>query len=132
MANKRAKKNKKMKLPKTVQESIPYTHIFDTDGIIETKPGVFSQAYKLEDVNFKTAPDSEQENMFLRFGELLNTFGSDSRFQISIFNHYADKQTTIKDICLDPQKDNGSGRPAGSRGRCRGCGRNGTTFLCIK
>lgn len=106
MANKTVKKNKKMKLPKTVQESIPYTHIFDTDGIIETKPGVFSQAYKLEDVNFKTAPDSEQENMFLRFGELLNTFGPDSRFQISIFNHYADKQTTIKDICLDPQKDN--------------------------
>ena len=71
-------KNKKpgVKIPKTVQDTIPYEYVYK-NGIIEVEPGVYSKSYVLADVNFKIATDEEQENMFLNYGSLLNMFDSD-------------------------------------------------------
>ena len=57
MGKKTKKKNKKeelFKIPKTVQDTIPYIAVYK-NGRIETEEGVFSKTYKLEDVNFKLA-----------------------------------------------------------------------------
>ena len=52
------RKKKHRTVPRTVQQSIPYTTVF-ADGTIETLPGTYTRAYRLEDVSFKIAPDEE-------------------------------------------------------------------------
>ena len=98
-------KNKKaVSLPKTIQQSIPYVHIYE-NGVIETTPGVFTKSYKLEDVNFKIAPDQEQMDIFYAFGQFLNSFSSEVKFQIVIQNHNTDKHATLDTVRFNPQKD---------------------------
>ena len=106
MAEKETKKKKqvKQKIPKTVQQSIPYINIFD-NGVIETEPGVFSKAYRLEDVNFKIAPDAEQVEIFTAFGQFLNSFSPEVKFQIIIQNHNTNRYDTVRSVKFDPQKD---------------------------
>ena len=102
-----AKKKKKVNysIPKSVQQSIPYAHIMD-DGIIETEEGTFTRSYKLEDVNFKIAPDNEQVELFKSYGDFLNSFSADTPFQILIHNHAEDKRKTLDSVCFKPQRDN--------------------------
>ena len=56
--------NKRKKIPRTVQESIPYERIYDF-GIIESEGGLFSKAYELDDINFSIAPEEEQKEIFM-------------------------------------------------------------------
>lgn len=97
-------KNKSGKVPKTVQDSIPYQRVYN-NGIIETENGVFSKAYALEDINFSIAPEDEQKEIFLNYEKLLNSFSKDNPFQIIIHNYKADKATTLKEVRFKPQRD---------------------------
>lgn len=91
-------------LPKTVQESIPYTTLFP-DGTIETKPGNYTRAYSLEDINFKIAPDHEQVSIFRAYGDFLNSFNQNTPFQIVIQNRASDKRASLEDIRFTLQRD---------------------------
>lgn len=75
---------KKLIVPKTVQETIPYSRVYPDTGIIEIQDGVFTKSYLLDDVNYQVARDEEQSDMFLKYAEFLNAFDASSRFQISI------------------------------------------------
>ena len=98
------KKKKHRTVPRTVQQSIPYTTVF-ADGTIETLPGTYTRAYRLEDVSFKIAPDEEQVAVFKAYGNLLNTFPPEVRFQVIIHNHSADRRKSFENIRYKPQKD---------------------------
>ena len=98
------KKKKHRTVPRTVQQSIPYTTVFE-DGTIETLPGTYTRAYRLEDVSFKIAPDEEQDAIFKAYGNLLNTFPPEVQFQVIIYNHSADKRQSFENIRYKPQKD---------------------------
>jgi len=78
------KKAKKLIVPKTVQETIPYQRVYPDSGIIETENGIFTKSYLLDDVNYQVAKDEEQTEMFLKYAEFLNAFDSSARFQITI------------------------------------------------
>ena len=67
--------------PVNVQQTIPYKQIF-RNGIIETRPGVFTKCYRIPDVNFKVASQEEQIRIFNKFGEFLNSFNENIRWQI--------------------------------------------------
>lgn len=45
------KKPRSLKVPKSVQDSIPYHMVYPENGIIETEPGHFCHAYKLMPCN---------------------------------------------------------------------------------
>ena len=92
------------KIPKTVQETIPYYSVYK-NGIIETEPGIFSKSYLLQDVNFKIATDEEQENIFINYGKLLNMFGPSVKAQMTIFNKNIDIEKFKKDILLKMKGD---------------------------
>jgi len=77
-------KSAKLQIPKTVQQSIPYFAVYEEDGIIETKPGVFTKSYLLGDVNYRIAREDEQQDMFINYGQFLNGFETNARFQITI------------------------------------------------
>lgn len=78
------KNKKKVAIPKTVQQSIPYSAVYK-NGIVEIAPDEYARIYILKDVNFRTASDEDQDMLFQRFGELLNTL-SDSRIAFSCMN----------------------------------------------
>lgn len=78
------KKARKLVIPKTAQETIPYVRVYPTSGVIETSPGVFSRGHLLQDINYTSAKDDEQTDMFLKFAEFLNTFDPSTKFQIMI------------------------------------------------
>lgn len=78
------RKAKKLKVPTNVQKTIPYEAVYEQDGIIEIAPGMFTKSYLLQDINYQIAKQSEQDEMFLKYGEFLNSFDPSLRFQISI------------------------------------------------
>ena len=111
--NKKGKKQKKnsknpkkniLAIPKTVQDTIPYLYVY-SNGIIELDQGIFSKSYKLEDINFKIATDDEQMNIFQKYEDLLNTFDSEIKMQLVIFNRNIDKKTVEEKIFIPYQKD---------------------------
>lgn len=83
------KKKIKLKIPKTVQQSIPYESVYP-NGIIEVKPGCFSKSYYFGDVNFKSEDEEKQESMFVDYGTLINKFPHNVTSQITIFNRSTD------------------------------------------
>ena len=91
-------------LPKTVQDSIPYTHIFD-GGIIETRKGHFTKSYPIQDVNFQIAREEQQLEIFSKFMTFLNSFSKDVRWQITLYNRLIDKKDVLKKIRMLPMQD---------------------------
>ena len=75
---------KKLKIPKTVQDTIPYHGVYKVEGIIEIEPGKFTKTYLLDDVNYQVAKSDEREEMFIKYEEFLNSFDPTTRFQITI------------------------------------------------
>lgn len=102
---KKGKKSGGINIPKTVQDTIPYLAVYQ-NGIIEIEPGVFTKSYKLEDVNFKVATDDEQRNIFERYVDFLNTFDSDIRIQLTIFNRNIDEEHVREKILIPFRRDN--------------------------
>lgn len=92
------------KIPKTVQESIPYKYIYD-NGIIETDDGIFTKTYRMEDVNFKIAPEDDQKSIFLQYEKVLNSFSPGTKFQVLIHNHQTNKKRTMQDIRFPAKND---------------------------
>lgn len=97
-------KKNELAAEKGTKGRIPYYQIYD-NGVIETEPGVFTKAYKLQDINFKIATDDEQVTIFKGFGAFLNSFATDVQFQIVIFNKKANKADVFDSIRLKPQSD---------------------------
>lgn len=107
-SNSKEKKSKKKKnigkIPKTVQQSIPYERVYK-NGIIETETGVFTKSYLLNDVNFQIATQEEQENIFCLYGDLLNTFGAEIGVEITIYNRNIDQEKFCQNTMLKPKHD---------------------------
>lgn len=93
-----------LNIPRTAQDTVPYFAAYE-NGIIEIEPGVFSRSYQLADVNFRTATDEEQKNIFDKYVDFLNTFDSDIRLQLTIFNKSVDNQDIRENILIKPQRD---------------------------
>lgn len=98
------KKKKNIKVPKTAQDTIPYTRAYE-NGIFEIEPGYFSKSYFLEDINFKIASQEDQNQIFFAFGDFLNSFDSNVSFQITLFNRDIDKEAFKKQILLKLRGD---------------------------
>lgn len=90
--------------PKTAQQTIPYVAVFK-NGIIETSPCHFSKSYPLCDVNFKTASNETQEQIFNHFEDLLNTLGVEATIQITIHNKSITNDSIKEKILLKTRED---------------------------
>ena len=103
--SKKKKKKETLKIPKTVQQSIPYVAVYEDSGIIEIAEGVFTKAYFLQDINYQIAKTQEQEEMFFRYGEFINSFDSSVRFQIVVLNKNMDQEEFEIKTLLKPRYD---------------------------
>ena len=94
----------KVKIPRTVQQSIPYESAYP-NGVIEIKPGYFSKSYFFGDANFRGESDDKQSQMFDNYGLLLNKFPHNVCFQISIYNRSIDTAVLKENLMLKPKRD---------------------------
>lgn len=70
----------------TIQQTVPIFAIHEKYGLIETYPGCYVKSYYIGDNNYMTAPDDEQLKMFADWRRLLNSFGNNMEFAVSINN----------------------------------------------
>lgn len=93
MQNAKLKKElRKMKAPKTVQETIGYSRMFE-DGICEVVEGMlYSKTIKFSDINYQIARREDQVDIFSKYCEVLNSFDASVNVQISIVNRLIDPE----------------------------------------
>lgn len=76
----------------TIQQTVPIFSIHEKYGLIETYPGCYVRSYYIGDNNYMTAPDDEQLKMFADWRRLLNSFGNNMEFAVSINNRTMSEQ----------------------------------------
>lgn len=105
--NKKNKNNKTadgIKLPKTAQDTIPYTNVYRS-GLIETSLNTFSKSYKLMDINFRIASQEDQEKIFKKYGDFLNSFNEKNNLQITINNRNVDEKEVLDTVLCKMEND---------------------------
>ena len=93
-----------MKVPKTVQDTIPYKYIYQ-GGIMELETGVFSKSYILVDTNFRILSQKGQENVFHKYAALLNSFGEHVKAEVTIYNRTRDMELFQNEVMVEMQND---------------------------
>lgn len=87
---------KTVKIPKTVQQSIPYLRVYDDTnthgGIIETSEGRFTKSYLITDANYSDAGDNRQEEILSILEKIFNTFNYENSYEITVFNRTVDQE----------------------------------------
>ena len=96
-------KTKKLLVPKTVQESIPYYAVYPNKGIIEISPGVFTKSYLLQDINYQLAQADDKAQIFEGYCDFLNYFDSTISVQLTFINQRANLRDFVQSIDI-PQK----------------------------
>ncbi len=102
--NKRSGAMHGQRLPRTIQETIPYKQVYK-NGIIETTEGYFTKSYMLEDVDFKTSAEDISQMIFDTFGKLINTFDSNMLVQFTVNNKRINKRDFEKTILTKMKGD---------------------------
>lgn len=109
--SKKADNNKKkkkeielLKIPKTVQDTIPYKYIYK-NGIIEVSTGVFSKSYILSDTNFRISSNQGQKKIYDDYSTMLSTFGETVKVEVSIYNKNLDIIEFQKKVLLEMGMD---------------------------
>lgn len=92
------------KVPRSSQDTLPYEGVF-TNGVIEVTPGKFSKSYPLADANFKIASPEEQANIFLKYQDMLNVFGSGVHFEITVYHKTVDSDKVKKEVLIPLKGD---------------------------
>ena len=103
-ARKSAKKKYESTIPHSIIESIPYVSVYG-NGVIEVRPGVFSQSYIIPPVNFKTANDNDQWKLAELYSEFLNSFDATALVQITMYNRTVDMDTFRNEVFVKVRDD---------------------------
>lgn len=98
---KKKQKAKPGELPRTSQDSMPYTADYG-NGLFEIAPGRYSKCYDFTDVNYQVARLDEQADIFTKWGDVLNYFDSGTRMSYTIYNKPVNVETLLKEIFVKP------------------------------
>ena len=98
------KQNKdKYKIPKTVQDTIPIDTIYK-DGIF-CLGNKYSKSYRFLDINYSIASKEQKKDLFLNYGELLNSLDCSVMTKISVNNRKIDLKQFKEDILIPLKGD---------------------------
>lgn len=75
------------------------------NNILEVRPNVYSKTYQFADINYQIARQDDQEDIFIRYGEILNCLDISVEFQISIQNKHINKNDFNEKILIKKQGD---------------------------
>lgn len=100
------KKNKnKFQNNNTAQKTVPYLRAYD-NGIIEISEKTYTKSYFIADTNFDIASQEMQDDIFMKYGELLNMFANDVKIEVSIYNRSIVQEEFNKSVLLPLRGDN--------------------------
>lgn len=104
LRNRLKQDKEKYVVPKTVQDYIPITAIYE-DGIFKIG-NKYSKTFKFTDINYLTANNEDKEEMFLQYSELLNSLDSEAITKITINNRKLNKEDFERHILINEKDDN--------------------------
>ncbi len=105
--NEESKKTSKRKLrsiKRTTQNAIDYEAMMK-NGICYNGDDFYSSVLKFTDVNYQIARSEDQEAIWTKYMEILNSLGSESGIQLVIHNHTVDEEDFEKNILMRPRGD---------------------------
>lgn len=97
-------KPKKRKIARTVQDTIPYDHVCN-NYIIQTCKNHFSKTYSFSDITYTAADEGTQEQIFLAYGDLLNSFDTTDDIQVTLHNNVVNEREFKNRILLKHMND---------------------------
>lgn len=105
MSIRKRRKKDHIKLPRSVQDAIPISTVYD-DGLFRVGKNQYSRTYKFEDINYQVASEADKETMFERYCALLNSLDSNATTKITINNRKLNQADFEKRIFIKEQDDN--------------------------
>lgn len=84
----------------TSQATVPIKGIHERYGLIEIYKGCYVRIYRLGDNNYMTAPEEEQEVDYRGWRKLLNSFGTDCEFALTINNRSVNQQEFCDSVLI--------------------------------
>lgn len=103
--NIRKRKKEHTRIPRSVQDAIPISTVYD-DGLFRVGKNQYSRTYKFEDINYQVASEADKETMFERYCALLNSLDSNATTKITINNRKLNQADFEKRIFIKEQDDN--------------------------
>ncbi|MBQ8006800.1 MAG: hypothetical protein IJ245_04125 [Lachnospiraceae bacterium] len=100
------KPRKIKKCRETIQGSIPIVSVHDKANLIESYDGCYTRTYDLANINYQTASETEQDHILTHYRAYLNSFGSSTEVQITIFNRNINLRQFEEEILI---KETGDG-----------------------
>lgn len=82
-----------------IADSIPISSISE-EGVFETRKGLFSKTYRLQDCNFAVSKRVEKGEMFMSYEAFLNSLDPSQMLQITIYNHKTSGTTDVDSVLL--------------------------------
>ena len=101
----RKRKKDHVKIPRSVQDAIPISTIYD-DGLFCVGKNQYSRTYQFEDINYQVASEQDKETMFERYCGLLNSLDSSAVTKITINNRKLNQTDFENRIFIREQNDN--------------------------
>ena len=97
------KRKLKSKLPKSVQQAIPFKDMLK-DGTCIVDDDYYTKTVQFADINYELADEEEQENIFKKYCDFLNSFESNIDIQFTFQNKTIDEVKFKKDLALPKRK----------------------------
>jgi len=98
------KNKEELIIPRSVQQSIPIKMI-SPDGIFQLTNGSYSYVWKFGDINYEVASDEDQQDMFVKYCDLLNSLDAEADNKITIFNRRMPKTDFERNVLLKLKDD---------------------------
>lgn len=95
---------KKVRIPKTTQQSIPYSMAFE-DGVLFHGGKRYSKSFQFKDINYQVAKQEDQEEVFSKYCEFLNFFDNSVDLQITITNKNFNKDDFEDKLIIKEKND---------------------------
>lgn len=93
----------KFSVPKSVQDTIPIDTIYK-DGIFRIG-NKYSKSYRFLDINYSIASKEDKINLFINYGELLNSIDPSVMIKITVNNRKIDLDKFKEEILIPFQED---------------------------
>ncbi|WP_282144910.1 VirB4-like conjugal transfer ATPase, CD1110 family [Thomasclavelia cocleata] len=92
------------KIKRTTQNAITYEAMMQ-DGICYLGDDLYSASIQFTDVNYQIARQEDQESIWLKYMEILNSLGTETGIQLLIHNHQVDKEDFEEQIMMKDKGD---------------------------
>lgn len=74
------KRNKRKKLPKTAQETIPFAEIYE-NGIFRTN-ATFSLVFRIRNIDYRMMRDTNKDEVYALYQKMLNTMPTEINYHL--------------------------------------------------